>query len=562
MPDRPTDQSAAMSADINELADEAKSHLEALWRGRRAGRVGHMLDLVAAVDALRAAALGVVPAGWRQVPERPTPAMAIAGIEATRRNRSAINGVPQYLAMLAAAPPAPSANEAGPEVAQPTWGEGTDRQTLLNKLQDGEPLTTDQRSALWSLLAAAPPVDEAAEVQDYETWFKSEQGKPYDGMWQFGRAAWHAAIAAAKAVPQAVWKAALTEDEIGTLESAVENMRSADRDERTIDARFTLASKLASIAADCARGGRASHAGAAAWQTERDALLREREELLHRANEAAKWRGIAEARGRAEAVPPSLLADIREYRQRVETHVPFELAAWARERGDAIVAALSQGGGAAVQQEPDALAEMEARKDAAYLERNQVVAALAKCFPSGVARTAIEGWSEDWHGCVYIDLPTGQASWHFHDSQAYLFAGLPPYTKPWDGHDTPTKYERLAALAVREEPVAPGTRTLYDELGEERIDRIADIVIRGMEGGLRGFMKTWGWHTFARELLRAVQAGAVRERREPLTDSQIDSICAPGRPARWHGDGRQYDRDTARLIERAYGIGGSEETKA
>ena len=94
----------------------------------------------------------------------------------------------------------------------------------------------------------------------------------------------------------------------------------------------------------------------------------------------------------------------------------------------------------------EALAEMEARKDAAYLERNQVVAALAKAFPSGVARTAIDGWSEDWHGCVFIDLPTGQASWHFHDSQAYLFADLPPYTGQWDGHDTPLKYRRLAAL--------------------------------------------------------------------------------------------------------------------
>ncbi len=90
--------------------------------------------------------------------------------------------------------------------------------------------------------------------------------------------------------------------------------------------------------------------------------------------------------------------------------------------------------------------ECEARKDAAYLERNQVVAALSKCFPSGVARTAIEGWSEDWHGCVYIDLPTGQVSWHFHDSQAHLFAHLPPYRGTWDGHTTELKYERVAAL--------------------------------------------------------------------------------------------------------------------
>ena len=100
----------------------------------------------------------------------------------------------------------------------------------------------------------------------------------------------------------------------------------------------------------------------------------------------------------------------------------------------------------AISQRREGAAEMEARKDAAYLERNQVVAALARVFPSGIARTAIEGWSEDWHGCVYIDLPTGQVSWHYHDSQAYLFEGLPPYAGAWDGHDTPEKYRRLAAL--------------------------------------------------------------------------------------------------------------------
>lgn len=43
-------------------------------------------------------------------------------------------------------------------------------------------------------------------------------------------------------------------------------------------------------------------------------------------------------------------------------------------------------------------------------------------------------------------MPTGQASWHFHDSQAYLFDGLPAYQGAWDGHDTPEKYRRLAQL--------------------------------------------------------------------------------------------------------------------
>lgn len=116
-------------------------------------------------------------------------------------------------------------------------------------------------------------------------------------------------------------------------------------------------------------------------------------------------------------------------------------------------------------QDTQALAEMEARKDAAYLERNQVVAALAKVFPSGVARTAIEGWSEDWFGCVYIDLPTGQASWHFHDSQAYLFADLPPYPGQWDGHDTPQKYRRLATLKAQPAPAAP-SQALRDVAAE------------------------------------------------------------------------------------------------
>ena len=78
-------------------------------------------------------------------------------------------------------------------------------------------------------------------------------------------------------------------------------------------------------------------------------------------------------------------------------------------------------------------------KDAAYEERNRLVALLASMFPSGIARTDIPNWLPEWHGCVYIDLPCGQCSWHYHDSHAHLFAHLPPYTKPWDGHTTDQK---------------------------------------------------------------------------------------------------------------------------
>ena len=92
--------------------------------------------------------------------------------------------------------------------------------------------------------------------------------------------------------------------------------------------------------------------------------------------------------------------------------------------------------------------DLEARKDGAYFERNQCVALIARMaivlgYQVSVTKTAIDGWSEDWHGCVYINLPSGQVSWHFHDSQACLFEGLPNMPAVWDGHDTPEKYNRV-----------------------------------------------------------------------------------------------------------------------
>ncbi len=38
----------------------------------------------------------------------------------------------------------------------------------------------------------------------------------------------------------------------------------------------------------------------------------------------------------------------------------------------------------------------------------------------------------------------------------------------------------------------------------ERIDHIADLVVKGMPDGLRGFCKTWGWQQFARALFGIV----------------------------------------------------------
>lgn len=86
------------------------------------------------------------------------------------------------------------------------------------------------------------------------------------------------------------------------------------------------------------------------------------------------------------------------------------------------------------------------RKDQAYDERMHLVAALARSFPSGIRDTITPGWTPAWKGCVYIDLPTGQIAYHYHTRHAALFEDLPPYDKPWDGHDKDVAHARLAAL--------------------------------------------------------------------------------------------------------------------
>lgn len=89
---------------------------------------------------------------------------------------------------------------------------------------------------------------------------------------------------------------------------------------------------------------------------------------------------------------------------------------------------------------------LEQAKNEAYHERNQLVAALSKLFPAYITRTDIPGWDASWHGCVYINLPSGQISYHYHDSEHYLFADLPIFTGEWDGHDKDTVHRILQSI--------------------------------------------------------------------------------------------------------------------
>jgi len=100
------------------------------------------------------------------------------------------------------------------------------------------------------------------------------------------------------------------------------------------------------------------------------------------------------------------------------------------------------------------IVELEGQKDGAYRERDKLVAALSKLFHSYRSRHPMaDEWEDDWRNIIVIDLPTGQVSWHIHDSELPLFMHLPLQDNNWDGHTTEEKYARLAALEATTQEV-------------------------------------------------------------------------------------------------------------
>ncbi len=88
-----------------------------------------------------------------------------------------------------------------------------------------------------------------------------------------------------------------------------------------------------------------------------------------------------------------------------------------------------------------------------YLERARVLALATKALQAMGVRCGLgrheandPTWDPAYSTIVFVDLPAGQVSWHVHDSEVKLFAHLPPYEAPWDGHTTPAKYARVEAF--------------------------------------------------------------------------------------------------------------------
>jgi hypothetical protein len=97
--------------------------------------------------------------------------------------------------------------------------------------------------------------------------------------------------------------------------------------------------------------------------------------------------------------------------------------------------------------------EQKDAKDNAYRERDKCVAGLAALavrlgWKAWIGtHPADEPWDDDWRFIIFINLPTGQVSWHIHDSELPMFDFLDERTEnAWDGHTTEQKYERLLSL--------------------------------------------------------------------------------------------------------------------
>ena len=92
--------------------------------------------------------------------------------------------------------------------------------------------------------------------------------------------------------------------------------------------------------------------------------------------------------------------------------------------------------------------------DSIYHERNLCVAALARLaircgYKSGLGKHEHkegESWDLDWENIVFVELPTGQVSWHIHEKELKHFRFLGEHVRGWDGHTTEEKYKRIDDL--------------------------------------------------------------------------------------------------------------------
>lgn len=88
--------------------------------------------------------------------------------------------------------------------------------------------------------------------------------------------------------------------------------------------------------------------------------------------------------------------------------------------------------------------ETKEQIDEVYTEKSRLIALLSKIFPSKIGLHDDDDCKNDWKHVICINLPSGQISFHIHDSELRFFKHLEidPFVK-WDRLDTSEKYRRI-----------------------------------------------------------------------------------------------------------------------
>lgn len=130
-------------------------------------------------------------------------------------------------------------------------------------------------------------------------------------------------------------------------------------------------------------------------------------------------------------------------------------------------------------------------KNGAYFERNQLLVllahlAIAMGWKVGVGQHPASDttWEADWRTILFVQLPTGQCCWHFHDVERELLKGLPQWTEAWDGHSTPTKYGRVLACALDLRMFPRQSTTPHVRTADTKAERKAFIDSLAQDGWL------------------------------------------------------------------------------
>lgn len=84
------------------------------------------------------------------------------------------------------------------------------------------------------------------------------------------------------------------------------------------------------------------------------------------------------------------------------------------------------------------LAEQTEATNLAYTQRAIAAVALAHTVlalggTAGIGKDGLTDQPDEWRVVLYVDTPAGQLSWHIAPNDQAMLAGLPNYTKPWDG---------------------------------------------------------------------------------------------------------------------------------